>query len=291
MIAFGTAVTNEELYERFARAGIESIAEADALVMVRRGARLQSAYNSMMDEAGARPDLEAVVLLHQDLRVEDLAFNAKVRGALSDPDVALVGALGARGLRGSFLHDAQIVGEVRAQFGDAVMPLRAIVPTGYCDVEAIDGALLILSAWAARNLKFDPLLERDFHGYDLDLSFQARARGRRVVVTDVRAVHDGTGTVGPRRGSLIRALLGLEDKWQPWLASAPRVRTNMPELERVRAEIEGHVRREIRAKRPPLGAAGPPPPVSYHEKRSNRQRWVARWEQHGLDSYAGVPLV
>jgi hypothetical protein len=74
--------------------------------------------------------------------------------------------------------------------------------------------------WAARNLRFDLRFERDFHGYDADISFQARALGRRVVVADLSCVHDALGKIGARRGSWVRASLELDRKWG--IATEPR---------------------------------------------------------------------
>ena len=39
------------------------------------------------------------MLVHQDTEIVDADFCAKVRGALADPDVGLVGCVGAIGVR------------------------------------------------------------------------------------------------------------------------------------------------------------------------------------------------
>ena len=44
-------------------------------------------YNALLDRAAERDDLEALVLLHQDAEIVDADLCAKVRAALSDPEV------------------------------------------------------------------------------------------------------------------------------------------------------------------------------------------------------------
>ena len=53
----------------------------------------------MLDQVADREDLEALVLLHQDAEIVDADFCAKIREALRDPEVALVGCAGAIGVR------------------------------------------------------------------------------------------------------------------------------------------------------------------------------------------------
>ena len=56
-------------------------------------------YNALLDRAAERDDLEALVLLHQDAEIVDADLCAKVRAALSDPEVAVVGCVGALDVR------------------------------------------------------------------------------------------------------------------------------------------------------------------------------------------------
>ena len=53
----------------------------------------------LIDKVVDRDDLEALVLLHQDAEIVDPDFCAKVRQALADPEVAIVGCAGAIGVR------------------------------------------------------------------------------------------------------------------------------------------------------------------------------------------------
>ena len=80
MIAFGVAVASEEKLERWALPGIERVVEPDSRLIVRRGFdSIQEPYNEIMDEAGRYADLEALVLLHEDVEITDPRFCAQLR--------------------------------------------------------------------------------------------------------------------------------------------------------------------------------------------------------------------
>jgi hypothetical protein len=258
LIAYGTAVTDEVMYERFALAGITSIAEADSAVMVRRGMSVQRAYNELLAEAAADSDLEAVVLPHQDLRIEEPSFNQRLRAALEDPSVALIGAVGGRGVRSlGWDDDAEMMGTMGGWVHGEVTYFRSDGFDGVVDVDVLDGTLLIFSPWAARNLRFDLRFERDFHAYDADICFQALALGKRVVVADLWSVHCGFGTIAPRRGSWVRASLELDRKWRPrWPARCKRSDSARSMVTRERLSIHELIEHEVRAARGRAGRAG-----------------------------------
>ena len=100
MIAFGTAVTKPEEYRRFAEPGIRRAAESDSLILtVEEPGSIFENYNRLLERAAARDDLEGLVLVHQDAEIVDPELCTKLRQALSDPDVAVVGCVGAIGVR------------------------------------------------------------------------------------------------------------------------------------------------------------------------------------------------
>lgn len=214
MIAFGCATTSEEEYLAYAAPSVQRVAEPDSLVMRRHGYdSIHAPYNEMLAEAAAREDLEAVVLLHQDVAIDDDAFLAKLRELLAaSEDVAVIGVAGARQVRGLAWWEGE-------SYGAAHSPL--LVPggshiqysRGTHEVDSVDGMLLVLSAWAARELRFDRDLAGPLDGYDLDLCLQARARGRRVVVADLAVSHyvGYEGFFDRRRW--VEAAVALQRKW------------------------------------------------------------------------------
>ena len=62
----------------------------------------------LLDTLAAHEDLEALVLVDQDIEIADRDFCAKVRSALADPDVALVGCSGATGIEGPAWWDGTV---------------------------------------------------------------------------------------------------------------------------------------------------------------------------------------
>lgn len=55
------------------------------------------------------------------------------------------------------------------------------------EVDIVDGAVLVLSPWAVRNLRFDETLTLG-HGFDVDFCLQARCAGRKVVTIDFSVI-------------------------------------------------------------------------------------------------------
>src|SRR5579862_313460 len=97
MIAFGVAINDPEPYRRFTGPGIELAAEHDSVVL--RFAAVGSiarSYNLLLEAAADYADLEALALVHPYLEIADPDFCRKVRGAFTDPEVAVLGSIGAR---------------------------------------------------------------------------------------------------------------------------------------------------------------------------------------------------
>ncbi|MFL6110645.1 MAG: glycosyltransferase, partial [Catenulispora sp.] len=148
------------------------------------------AYNEVLDAVADLDGMDALVLLHEDVEITDPGFCARIRAALQQPDVAILGAVGARRVSGLAWWEGETFGRVIESRG----PID--FGGGTHDVETVDGLMLVLSPWAVRNLRFDAERFTGFHGYDADICFQARAAGRRVLVTDLPLVHHTKGGYG-----------------------------------------------------------------------------------------------
>ena len=223
MIAFGSAITDPEAYRRRAEPGIRHAAEPDSEVIANApGGSLFRAYNLILDMIAAREDLEALVLVHQDAEIVDDEFCRKLRAAFADPDVGVVGCVGALGVRsiawwegsvtwGSFIHRYHELGggDLPAfSWNGAELPPYA--RTG--EVDTVDGFVLALSPWTVRNIRFDESLGA-LHGYDFDLCLQVRAAGRKVVTVDFKAIHHHSlDLVGDPEG-WVAAHMRVADKW------------------------------------------------------------------------------
>lgn len=184
MIAFGTAITDRATYETIALPGIERAAEPTSLILTRSDLSIWQAYDEIMDEAAGHSDLEALVLLHQDLELTDDSLPGRVREVLGDRRVGLVGALGARNVEPHlWLASRDLYGTVAAP------GIERRFSTGAHEVEGVDGALLVLAPWVVRGLRFGKPPAGSFHGYDVDISFRIRAHGGRVVCDDIPYFH------------------------------------------------------------------------------------------------------
>jgi GT2 family glycosyltransferase len=185
VFAFGCAVSDPGVFEAVALPSIHAAGEPDSPLLTRHGYdSIQRAYNEMLDEAAGIDGLEALVLIHQDVELTDDSLLPRVRPLLRDPDVGVVGILGGRGV------PPHCWWETEDLYGRACTPLvDAHHSEGPHEVEVVDGALLVLSPWTVRELRFDPSFSRDFHGYDVDLCLRVRAGGGKVVCEDVPYMH------------------------------------------------------------------------------------------------------
>lgn len=251
MIAFGCAIVDPEAYRRFARRGIALAAEPDSplLAFAAVGAIGRSA-NLLLDAAARLDDLEALVLVDQDIEITDRELAAKVRAAVRDESVAVAGVAGATGVRSLAWWEGELsVGSLTVRYrehGGGEIPAYGWgrdlpVPS---EVDVVDGSLLVLSAWAVRNLRFDERLALG-HGYDVDYCLQARAAGRRVTTADIRAVrHRHSLDVVNAPELWVEAHMQLAAKWDGRIPGFGRGEED-PKRRARRAEAEREAARTI----------------------------------------------
>ena len=250
MLAFGCSITMPAVYEGCAGRGIARAAEPDSVVLAHAAAgSLARSYNLMFDEAAARDDLEALVLVHQDAEIDEPGFADKVRAALADPDVGAAGCAGADGVADIAWWDGSVAWGASVQRfgelggGEARWPGRTRAPG---PVDTLYGVLLALPAWTVRTLRFDESLALA-HGYDLDLCRQLRAAGKAVVVEPWRIVHRRALELVTDPESWEEAHMAVAERWDAgehdWRARARR------------AEAEAGAARMVRASRALQAAA------------------------------------
>ncbi len=194
MISFGCCIASEEKFARHAAPGLTLCAEPDSqIVETSHATSILEAYNEILDHYSSDVDLEALVLLHEDTEIRDPAFCAKVRRALRDPSVGILGVIGAQQVASLRWWEGSGKGRVGESRG------RIDFGPGEWDVDAVDGLLLVLSPWVVANLRFDTDSFTGFHAYDMDLCFAARAAGKRVRTLDVDVFHATKGGYGDQR--------------------------------------------------------------------------------------------
>lgn len=207
MIAVACAIDDDDAYPLRAGRGLARLA-ADPQVQcwpMALALTLARTYNLILDRARGTDGLEALVIVDQQTEITDMRLPAIVREALSDPEVAIAGIAGARGDHGLAWWRGEVsCGPVTLRYtdygGGAVPAFAWTRPEpAPAPVDALDGAVLILSPWAVENLRFD---ERFFYrfGLDVDLCRQAAAAGR-----SVRTV--------PLEATLHRQLDVIPDEW------------------------------------------------------------------------------
>ncbi len=193
MFAFGCSIIMPDVYERSARPGIERAREESSVVLAHAAAgSVARSFNLMLDRAAAQEGLEALVLVHQDAEILNEDFCAKVREVLADPEVALVGPVGARGVSDiAWWQGESVWSAAPYHYGESGGgALRWPDPPSGApgEVDTLYGVLMVLSPWAVANLRFDESIGM-LHGYDYDLCRQARAAGRKVIAADLPVAH------------------------------------------------------------------------------------------------------
>ena len=254
MIVFGCSITDPEMYRRCAEPGFRLAAEGDSQVIANAAAgSLFRSYNLILDSVAQRDDVEALVLVHQDAEIADPEFCAKVRQALADPDVGVVGCVGAIGVRSiawwegsvtwaSFTHRyGELGGGELPAFSWNGSELPAYARTG--EVDTVDGFVLALSPWVIRNVRFDESLGQ-LHGYDFDFCLQTRAAGRKVVTADLKAVHHHSLDLISDPETWIEAHMRVAEKWDGRMPEVGKAGGDWKQRAR-RAEAEAAVTRAL----------------------------------------------
>jgi hypothetical protein len=250
MIAFGCSVSEPEPYARYAEPGIRLAAEPESEILSYAAVgTIGRTYNVLLDAAARHEDLEALVLVHPHAEIADPALCQKVREALRDPDVAVVGCAGATEVTGIAWWDGAVsTGSVTQRYlehGGGELPAFAwaeVAPAPR-EVEVVDGFVLVLSPWAARNLRFDEGLFLG-HGFDVDFCLQAHSAGRKVMTGDIRVVLHRSLEIVSDLELWVEAHIAVAGKWDGQMPGRQHAEQD-PQRRARRAEAEREAARAI----------------------------------------------
>lgn len=193
-LAFGFCIGPSGKYEKYAQPALDRF-HPDATVYERRDqSSIFEAYNSILDEHLASGVDSPLILMHEDVEIRG-ELTPALRRAFDDPDVAILGTIGGRGLRSVRWFRAD------ERFGRApdIVNGENLFSSGEHDVDTVDGLFMALSPWASTNLRFDETNFEGFHGYDADICMQARAAGKKVRVDNLDLFHHSKGGFGDAR--------------------------------------------------------------------------------------------
>jgi hypothetical protein len=226
MIVLACAVREPDAYRDHAGPGIEHAAGPGCDVdIVAAMSSLCASYNLLLDRAARREELEALVIVQENAEIADPRFCEKVRAALADPGVAVVGCVGATRVESAAWWEGDVTGgEVIQRYRehgggelDAFAWARAGAPPA--EVDTVAGFLLVLAPWAVRSLRFDERLHLGT-GFDVDYCARARQAGKKVVAADLRVIHHRRLKLIEEPEAWIEAHIQLADKWDGRLPGA-----------------------------------------------------------------------
>jgi hypothetical protein len=223
MIVFASSITAPDKYERCAAPGIRLAAEPDTVVLPFQAAgSIYRSYNLILDQVAELDGLEALVLIHQDAEIVDAGFCRELRRALADPDVGLVGGVGAVDVRSIAWWEGSVTW---ASFNHRYEEMGGGELPGFTwdfddrppyaqlgEVDTVDGFALGLSPWVVRNVRFDESLG-NLHGYDFDFCLQVREAGRKVVTADLRVMHHHSLELVSDPHTWVEAHMRIAEKW------------------------------------------------------------------------------
>jgi hypothetical protein len=219
LISFGTAIGDIDAYRRYAEPGIRRVAEPDSQIFAFAAVgSICRQYNLLLDAAAREDRLEALVIVHSHVEIVDPDFCAKVREALSDPEVGVVGCVGATGVRSiawweGSVSSAPVIHRYHEHGGGELPAYAWVRPHGPgAQADAVDGFLLVISPWVVRNVRFDESL-RLGHGYDVDYCLQVRAAGRKVRTADLRVVYNRALEMVTHLDLWTEAHIQVAEKW------------------------------------------------------------------------------
>jgi hypothetical protein len=213
VIAFGIALPEGKAYSAYTEPGIRLASEPDSEILaVAAMASTTRVHNLLLEQAAALDGLEALVLLHPHTEITDRDFAAKIRAALAEPGVDVVGCAGANGVRGPDWWEGSVVsGPVRLRYQEHAG--GEIPAYGWADpapapgeVEVVDRFLMALSPRAVRELRFDERLWLT-PGFEVDFCRRVRDSGGRVMVADLEVVqHRALDLVGDSEAWMLACL-------------------------------------------------------------------------------------
>jgi hypothetical protein len=251
MIAFGCSVAEPEAYVRYAGPGIRLAVEPDSEVFTFATMdTISRSHNLLLDAAARCDDIEALVIVHPHAEIADPDLCAKVRSALSAPDVAVVGCAGASGVASIAWWEGTVscgaVTNSYTDYGGGSFPGFSWTTTARppAEVEAIDDFLLILSPWAIANLRFDEQLVLG-HGCEVDLCLQARAAGKKVMTADLRVIEHRSLDIIRDVELWVESHIAVARKWEATLTGDPAQADLSAKQRARRAEAERECARAV----------------------------------------------
>ncbi len=246
MLAFVCSVTDPDAFASCAGASIERLRARESIeeYVLSAVGSVARTYNLALDRIGAGDDLEGVVFIHQDAEIQSADFCERVRRALAQPEVGVVGMVGAQGTRTMAWWEGDATWDTfKLSYPDvpddwipqlAWRMGRGEIATP-CEVDVLDGFVLVLSPDAVRTLRFDETLDAK-HGYDADICRQAKAAGLRVMACDLGVVHHHEPDLVRDPDAWIEAQVLFAQKWREYPGADTREGLELETVWRIEAE-------------------------------------------------------
>jgi len=182
MFVFGVCVDSPERFDRHCLPAIAAYGGEDATLMSSPDVPVAKTYNDVLDACLDLEDVEAVVLLRDDVEIVDPHFRAGILAAFeNDPALAVVGVGGVD----ADLRWWQTAGPSPHPAGPDPARPGGDTSHGGMLVDYVDGACMVLRPDLAARFRFDDAAFTGPGGFEVDFCHRVREAGFHVAVANL----------------------------------------------------------------------------------------------------------
>ena len=143
------------------------------------------AYNKGVERSKG----DILLLLHDDVTYRSNGWGKTIEHILQDESIGLVGAIGSHVMPDfpAYYSESPYISSHNADNDEGVLKAHTHGywdEQGLAEVSVVDGQQMFIPRRLFPPLMFDESRYTGFHGYDMDISMQVQALGKRVVVTN-----------------------------------------------------------------------------------------------------------
>ena len=146
---------------------------------------ISQAYNKAVGEANGN----VLCFMHDDIVMRTSGWGKTVAEELEDDSIGMIGVAGSHLMPSAPMYwwSSPFIAQYSWGIDGAGKTKKNITVDTFngelADVAVVDGMFFCIPSKLFDTLRFDEALYKDFHAYDMDMSMQVQAMGKRVCVT------------------------------------------------------------------------------------------------------------
>jgi glycosyltransferase involved in cell wall biosynthesis len=191
------------------------------------------AYNEGVDRAKG----DILCFMHDDVMMRTKGWGNKVTEVFEDDSIGMVGVAGSHFMPKAPMYwcSSPYIAQYNLQTDNGktiVNDTPDAFVNGLADVVAVDGLFFCIPRRLFETLRFDDVHYKGFHAYDMDMSMQVQALGKRVCVTRGFLVeHFWSERQFQNKETMAQLDESMEVFFNKWIDALPMVKgINEPEM-------------------------------------------------------------